>query len=136
LVVTGGVGIGGALNVGGAGSFAATGVTIGNTLVSSYTSGLITTNSAQNLDTFSTSTYRTARYTIQVYDATKVHITEMTIFHDNTTVYKNEYGISSNTGELGSFDATLAGGTITLTFTPNYTPSAMTIKASRTAITA
>lgn len=136
LVVAGGVGIGGALNVGGAGSFAATGVTIGNTLVSSYTSGVITTNSAQNLDTFSTSTYRTARYTIQVVDGTKVHITEMTVFHDNTVVYKNEYGISSNTGELGAFDATIAAGTITLTFTPNYTPTAMTIKANRTAITA
>jgi hypothetical protein len=136
LVVTGGVGIGGALNVGGSGSFAATGVTIGNTLVSSYTSGVITTNASQNLDTFSTSTYRTARYTIQVVDGTKVHITEMTVFHDNTVVYKNEYGISTNTGELGTFDATLAAGTITLTFVPNYTPSAMTIKANRTAITA
>ena len=136
LVVTGGVGIGGALNVGGAGSFAATGVTIGNTLISSYTSSVITTNASQNLDTFSTSTFRTARYTIQVVDGTKVHITEMTVFHDNTVVYKNEYGISTNTGELGSFDATLAAGTITLTFVPNYTPAAMTIKANRTAITA
>lgn len=136
LVVTGGVGIGGALNVGGAGSFAATGVTIGNTLVSSYTSSVITTTSTQNLDTFSTSTFRTARYTIQVVDGTKVHITEMTVFHDNSVVYKNEYGISTNTGELGTFDATLAAGTITLTFVPNYTPAAMTIKANRTAITA
>jgi hypothetical protein len=135
LVVSGGVGIGGALNVGGAGSFAATGVTIGNTLISSYTSSVITTTSTQNLDTFSTSTYRTARYTVQVVDGTKVHITEMTVFHDNTVVYKNEYGISTNTGELGAFDATLGSGTITLTFTPNYTPSAMTIKANRTAIT-
>jgi hypothetical protein len=136
LIVYGGVGIGGALNVGGAGSFAATGVTIGNTLVSSYTSSVITANASQNLDTFSTSTYRTARYTIQVVDGTKVHITEMTVFHDNTVVYKNEYGISTNTGELGTFDATLAAGTITLTFVPNYTPTAMTIKANRTAITA
>jgi hypothetical protein len=135
LVVSGGVGIGGALNVGGSGSFAATGVSIGNTLISSYTSSVITTNATQNLDTFSTSTYRTARYTVQVVDGTKVHITEMTVFHDNTVVYKNEYGISTNTGELGAFDATLGSGTITLTFTPNYTPSAMTIKANRTAIT-
>ena len=135
LVVSGGVGVGGNLNVGGAGSFAATGVAIGNTLISSYTSSVITTNASQNLDTFSTSTYRTARYTIQVVDGTKVHITEMTVFHDNTVVYKNEYGISSNTGELGTFDATIAAGTITLTFVPNYTPTAMTIKANRTAIT-
>jgi hypothetical protein len=59
----------------------------------------------------------------------------MTVFHDNSVVYKNEYGISTNTGELGTFDATLSAGTITLTFVPNYTPAAMTIKANRTAIT-
>jgi len=136
LVVGGGVGIGGALNVGGAGSFAATGVTVGNTLISSYTSSAISTTSTQNLDTFSTSTYRSAKYTVQIVDATKVHVTEMMVFHDNTTVYKMEYGISTNTGELGTFDATLAANVITLTFTPNYTPTSMIIKANRTSITA
>jgi hypothetical protein len=136
LVVVGGVGIGGNLNVGGSASFAATGVVVGNTQIGSYTSGNITTNSTQNLDTFSTSTYRSAKYTVQVVDGTKVHMTEMMVYHDNTTVYIMEYGISTNTGELGSFDATLAAGTITLTFTPNYTPTAMVIKANRSAITA
>lgn len=136
LVITGGVGIGGNLNVGGSATFASTGVLVGNSLISSYTSGSISTTSTQNLDTFTTSTYRTARYTVQVVDGTKVHISEMTVFHDNTVVYKNEYGISYNTTELGTFDATLVGSTITLTFTPNYTPAAMVIKATRTAITA
>ena len=136
LVVTGGVGIGGNLNVGGSATFASTGVLVGNSLISSYTSGSISTTSTQNLDTFTTSTYRTARYTVQVVDGTKVHISEMTVFHDNTVVYKNEYGISYNTTELGAFDATLVGSTVTLTFTPNYIPAAMTIKATRTAITA
>ena len=136
LVVVGGVGIGGALNVGGTGSFSSTGVTVGNTLISSYTSVATSTNAAQNLDTFSTSTYRTAKYIVQVFDTTKVHVTEMMIFHDNSTVYKMEYGISSNTGELGTFDAGLAGGIITLTFTPNYTPTSLVIKANRSTITA
>lgn len=134
LVVGGGVGIGGALNVTGAGSFGSTGVTVGNTLISSYTSGAISTIAAQNLDTFSTSTYRSAKYTVQIVDANKVHVTEMMVFHDNTTVYKMEYGISTNTGELGTFDATLAANVITLTFTPNYTPTGMIIKANRTSI--
>jgi hypothetical protein len=136
LVVGGGVGVGGNLNVSGTGNFAAGGVSIGNTLLSSYTSASISSTSTQNLDTFTTSTYRTARYVVQVVDGSKTHITEMTIFHDYSTVYKDEYGISSNAGELGSFDATLVGSTITLTFTPNYTPAAMIIKASRTAIAA
>lgn len=138
LVVVGGVGIQGNLNVGGTGSFSANGVTVGSSLISSYTSGVINTAVLQNLDTYAAATYRTARYMFQIFDTTgsKVHITEMTIFHDGSVVYKNEYGISTNTGELGAFDATLTGGTITITFTPNYTPGAMTIKGTRTAITA
>ena len=135
LVVTGGVGIGGSLTVGGSGTFGSTGVVIGNSLISSYTSAVISTTSTQNLDTISTSTYRSARYTVQVVDGSKVHITEMTIFHDNTHVYKNEYGISTSAGELGEFNTALAGGVITLTFTPNYVPSAMVIKASRSMFT-
>ena len=138
LQVVGGVGIQGNLNVGGSGSFSSNGVTIGTSLISSYSSAVINTTSTQNLDTYTTSTYRTARYMFQIVDTTgpKIHIAEMTIFHDGVTVYKNEYGISSNTGELGTFDASLAIGTITITFTPNYTPVAMTIKGNRTAITA
>ena len=135
LVVTGGVGVGGNLNVTGTGSFDTNGVTIGSALVSSYSSNVISIGGVQNLDAFSTSTYRTARYTVQIVDGSKIHVSEMTVFHDNVLVYKNEYGISTNLGELGTFDANLTAGTVTLTFTPNYTPSSMKIKATRTALT-
>lgn len=105
-----------------------------NTQLSSYRSSTISSNSTQNLDTFSTSTFRSIRYFIQIVDGTKIHITEMTLFHDNTLLYKNEYGISTNAGELGSFDANIVGGVATLTFTPNYTPTQMVITMSRLAI--
>lgn len=105
-----------------------------NTQLSSYRSTTISSNSIQNLDTFSTSTFRSVKYFIQIVDITKVHITEITLFHDNTTLYKNEYGISTNAGELGSFDANIVGGIATLTFTPNYTPTQMIITMSRLAI--
>ena len=136
LVVTGGAGIGGNLNVSGTGSFSSNGVQVGASLYTSYTSSAITNTSTQNLDSFSTSTYRTARYTIQILDGSRVHATEMTLVHNNTAVYLNEYGISTSAGEMGSFDAGLVGGSVTLTFTPNYTPSSMIIKAFRVAISA
>jgi hypothetical protein len=142
LVVTGGVGIGKNLTVG-------TAVTVGtattqtvvnsfysnNTLLSSYTSGFIQTNSAINLDTFSALTYRTAKYLVQIVDGTKIHVEEILVFHDGTNVYMTEYAISTSQGELGTFDAGLASNTITLTFTANYTPTQMTIKMSRQTIT-
>ena len=58
------------------------------------------------------------------------------LFHDGTNAYLTEYAIMTSTGELGAFDANYAGGTMTVNFTPNYTPTAMTIKLVRTAITA
>jgi hypothetical protein len=142
LIVSGGVGIAKNLTVG-------TAVTVGsattqtvvnsfysnNTLLSSYTSGYIQTNATFNLDTFSTTAYRTAKYLIQIVDGTKVHVEEILVFHDGTNVYMTEYAIATSQGELGTFDAGLAANTITLTFTANYTPTQMTIKMSRQTIT-
>jgi hypothetical protein len=105
-----------------------------NVLLASYTSPVITGTSAVNLDTYSASNFRTARYTVQVVDGTKVHITEITIFHDGTNAYLNEYGTSTNQGELGVFSATLVSSQVTLTFDP-VNATAMTIKVVRFGIT-
>jgi len=106
-----------------------------NSLYSSYTSGYITTNAQANLDTYSASAYRTAKYIIQIVDGTKIHVEEILVFHDGTNVYLTEYAIATSQGELGTFDAALGGGTVTVSFTPNYTPTSMTIKLNRTTIT-
>lgn len=105
-----------------------------NVLLASYTSPVITGTSAVDLDTYSASSYRTARYTVQVVDGIKVHITEITIFHDGTNAYLNEYGTSTNQGELGVFSATLVSNQVTLTFDP-VNATAMTIKVVRFGIT-
>ena len=142
IVTSGGIGVAKAATIG-------TSVTIGsvstqtvvnavysnNSLYSSYTSGFIVNNSLVNLDTYSSSAYRTAKYIVQIVDGTKVHVEEVLVFHDGTNVYMTEYGISTSQGELGTFDAVLGGGTVTFNFTANYTPTSMTIKTVRTAIT-
>ena len=142
VVVGGGVGVAKSMTIGGS-------VTIGssitsstvaaiysnNSLYSSFTSGVITNNAQKTLDSFSSTAYRTAKYLIQIVDGTKIHIEEMLVFHDSTYVYITEYGIATTNGELGTFDAVIGGGSVTLNFTPNYTPTAMTIKVVRTSIT-
>jgi hypothetical protein len=66
-----------------------------------------------------------------------IHVEEILLFHDGSNVYMSIYAISTNHGELGEFDASIVGGnTMTLTFTPNYTPTAMVIKVARTTLTA
>jgi len=141
IVTQGGIGVAKSMTIGGTvtigsvttGSVAA--IYSNNSLYSSFTSNTISSNTKQTLDTYSSTAYRTAKYLIQIVDGTKVHIEEILLFHDVTYVYITEYGITTNTGELGTFDATINGGLIALNFTPNYTPSSMTIKIVRTTIT-
>jgi len=144
VIVTGGVGIGLDLVVGNAVHVGTTASNVvvpavysGNSLYASYTSEVISTDSAQNLDTFLTADYRTAKYLVQIVDGSMIHVEEILLFHNGTNVYMNIYAISTTLGELGEFDASIVGGnTMTLTFTPNYVPTAMVIKVARTTLTA
>jgi hypothetical protein len=120
------------------------GVTIGAAAqITSYTSVATSTNAAMSLDSFAATSYRTAKYVVQVVDAGYtphlVQVEELLVFHDNnagsTLPYIVKYGIGTNSGELGDWDAVYSAGNIVLKFTPNYTPTALTVKTARTAIT-
>jgi hypothetical protein len=142
FVTAGGVGIakdivvGGAINVGSISTATVVpALYTNNVLLASYTSPTINGSSTRNLDTYSAITYRTAKYFIQIVDGSSIHVTEVTLFHDGSNVYKNEYAIATNYGELGTFDATLNTGVITLNFTP-YSATIMEIKVVRLGLTA
>jgi hypothetical protein len=142
IVTLGGVGIAKNLVVGSAITVGAISTTTSvpalysnNSLYASYTSPFIVSNTLFNLDVYSATAYRTAKYIAQIVDGTKVHVAEMLVFHDGTNVFITEYAIATNTGELGSFDAVLASNNVTLNFTANYTPANMQIKVVRTSIT-
>jgi hypothetical protein len=106
-----------------------------NTLIASFTSNVITGTAPVNLDFWSATNYRSARYFVQITDGANVHISEISLFHDGVKAYINEYGIATNNGQRGSFDATLSAGNITVNFTPT-SATAMTIKMVRTTISA
>lgn len=106
-----------------------------NSLIASFTSNVITGTAQVNLDFWSSTSYRSARYFVQIVDGANVHISEISLFHDGVKAYINEYGIATNNGQLGSFDATIGGGNITVKFTPT-SATAMTIKMVRTTISA
>ena len=54
---------------------------------------------------------------------------------DGTNVFITEYAVVTNNGELGTFDAGLSTGVITLKFTAS-SASNLVIKVVRTSITA
>jgi hypothetical protein len=141
LVVTGGVGIGGRLNIAGplnvgntsTGTISA--ITYGNTLLASYTSGIITSTSTSTLDSFDITLYRSAKYFCQVTSGSNyVHISEISVFHAINNAYINEYGISVNNTVLGTYDASINGNNLIVTFTPSTT-TATVVKMTRLTLT-
>ena len=141
LVVKGGVGIGGSLNVSGPASVARDFV-VGDTVYSSFESPSITVEGEVSLDSFSISEYRTAKYLVQVVDfgtsPSMVHTEELMVTHDDngadTMTYISQYGLITTNGELGAWDATYSAGKVTLKFIPDYDPISMVIKINRIAI--
>jgi Collagen triple helix repeat (20 copies) len=101
----------------------------GITYTSYYLSGISGT-STQNLDTFNSSTYVSAKYYIQVVDSGNIYFTELLVTQNGTNVYETEYGQLNNNGVLGSFQAILNSGNCVLQFTPTGA-SNMTIRVAK-----
>jgi len=142
LQVTGGVGVGQDVWVGG-NVYATQSVLIGSAAVAASTLGASTnSNAVITVDSYPALTYRTAKYIVQVVDSgftpSKVHVEEIMVFHDNngliTIPYIIQYGLGYNTTELGTWNAVYSGGNILLQFTPSYTPTNMVVNAQRIAL--
>lgn len=128
---TNSVGIGSTLTIGlTTSSMVVPAIYSNNVVLASYTSPTITGTGSVNLDQFKQSEYRTARYTVQIVDGSNIHVTEIIVTHNGTDAYINEYGIVTNNGELGTFNATADGTNVTLTFNVT-TVSSMVIKVVR-----
>ena len=94
----------------------------------------VATTSTTTIDAFPQSLSRSAKLVISVDDSTgspsKMHMIEMLVAHDNTTnVLTSKFGELYNT-KLGSFDATISGSTVNITFTA-FTSSTYAVKTIR-----
>ena len=91
--------------------------------------------SQQTIDTFSASSYRSAKYLVQVTDnvSNYYHVTELLLIWNASTVQKVEYAVVTTAGELGTFDADINSGNVRLLFTASNAQS-RTIKYHRTLI--
>ena len=142
LQVVGGVGVGGNITAGGTITASAVQV-VDNQIASTSTIGIVS-NGQITIDSFNGGSFRTAKYLVQITDTgfvpNKFHVVEIMVTYDGSAQtngsYISQYGIVTNTGELGEFNAVYNGGLIQVTFTPNYSPTAMAVQALRLAITA
>lgn len=104
-----------------------------STLYSGNTS--LSTVSQTVIDSFSASTFRSAKYLIQVTDnvSNYYHVTELLLIWNGTGVQKVEYAVVTTAGELGTVDADINTGSVRLLFTATDTHS-RTIRFVRTLI--
>lgn len=104
----------------------------GETLTSNAET-LSTTTNNQIVDSFSATSYRTAKYIVQMNDGNDFHSTEVLLLHDGVDTYMTEYAtiFTSNTS-LGEISSELSGGSVNLLVTP--VSANTTIKLTRISI--
>ena len=92
-----------------------------------------TTTSESSIDSFSASSYRSAKYQVQITQGSSYHTTEVSIVHDGSDSYGTEYGTVRTGISLASFNTDISGGNVRLLATP-ASSSSTTFKLVRTLI--
>lgn len=134
--VTNSISIGGSLSV--ANSFAVTSLTLGTGSESLTATNTATTigTSAQLVDSFDGSVFRSGKYTVSVKDngIDNFNAMEVLVVHDGSDSYLTEYAkVSTNAPNmLGSFTTNVDTTTVRLYFTP--TVSSTSVKLSKTLV--
>jgi len=93
----------------------------------------VATTAQTAVDTFSASTYRSAKYIVQITQGTNYQSSEIMVLHNGTTTSTAEYAMMNTGGTLGTFSSDINGGNVRLLVTMASGASA-TINISRTTI--
>lgn len=106
----------------------------GRAVIDTATLTTTATTADQILDTFAASTYRSAKYQIQITSGTSYEVLELLIIHNGTTATHVAYADIYTAAQLATFATDINSGSVRLLTTPAN--AASTYKVVRTAITA
>jgi hypothetical protein len=73
-------------------------------------------NTLTNVDSFSATTYRSAKYVVQATQGTNYQVSEVLVLHDGTTATRAMFGVINTSANVGVTAATLSGGTVYLQY--------------------
>ena len=98
-------------------------------------SGSLTTSSPTEIaiDSFSASSYRSAKYQVQVESGSDYQTTEISVLHNDVTTFMTEYGTLQTGDSLASFTTDLSDGSVRLLAT-SLTAGEVKYKVLRNAI--
>lgn len=94
---------------------------------------VVATTTQSVADSFSASTYRSAKYVVQVTQGTNYQSSEIMILHNGTTTSTAEYAMMNTNGTLATFSSDINTGNVRLLVTMGSATSA-TINICRTTI--
>jgi hypothetical protein len=104
------------------------GIVTSSTVV--LTNGLITTVSSTttatdqtSIDSFSASTYRSAKYNVQITRGSEYQTMEISVIHDGSDSYGTEYATIKTGATLATFSTDVSGGNVRLLATPSSATS-------------
>jgi hypothetical protein len=114
---------------------ARSGVFFGSPTVSAILTNSATTatESQTSIDNFSASTYRSAKYQIQITRGSEYQVTEISIVHDGSDSYGTEYATLKTGETLSTFSTDISGGNVRLLATPSSSASTI-FKFTKTAV--
>jgi hypothetical protein len=87
------------------------------------------------IDSFSTATYGTAKYLVQIKDGANIESAEVLLAQDGVNVSITTYAVIAPAGTLGTFQSNISSGTVRFWYTPSISTYA-NIKMQTTYITA
>jgi hypothetical protein len=102
------------------------------TVIDTATLTTSATTADQVLDSFSSSTYRTAKYVISVSSGSDYQSIEMLVVHNGTTATQTTYADVVTNASLATFSVDISGGNVRLLTTPQNTVTVY--KVAKTAI--
>jgi len=98
-------------------------LTIDSLVVDSTDGTTLTTTSSTELDSFSASTYRSAKYLLQASQGSNYHASEILVIHNGTNAYESQYGIIITNSSLYDVSVSLSSGSVRLSVTPTSASS-------------
>ena len=104
-----------------------------NNMQSARTISAVSGTSPVTIDAWDKTKYSTAKYIVQVKDSTSIFVSELMFIQDLSDVYMSQYGLVYNDSILGTFDGSIVGGDVVITFTPTGATS-MTIQVIRQSV--
>ena len=114
---------------------ARSGVFFGSPTVSAIltNSATTTTTDQTSIDSFSASTYRSAKYQVQITRGSEYQVTEISIVHDGSDSFGTEYATIKTGETLSTFSTDISDGNVRLLATPSSSSSTV-FKFTKTAI--